>query len=168
MLAPIECTYSAARQLAWLFELSSLRKWDCQSQKKSALSIRSEKVNFFFSFQLDALYPAGSTLTAELASGVDPVEAMRKAVEVCDFSVCRKRRRALRDMFNLVGIRRCSWLEVGSQSGVWSRFGHIFYILSIWPNFWGWNRKRKEKSNVCDLSFYIGYFGDSFERKKNC
>ena len=26
--------------------------------------------------------------------------------------------------------------------------------------------KRKEKSNVCDLSFYIGYFGDSFERKK--
>lgn len=52
-------------------------------EKKSALSIRIEKINFFFSFQLDALYPAGSTLTAELASGVDPVEAMRKAVEVC-------------------------------------------------------------------------------------
>lgn len=33
---------------------------------------------------LDALYPAGSTLTAELASGVDPVEAMRKAVEAAE------------------------------------------------------------------------------------
>jgi len=52
-------------------------------RKKSALSIRIEKIKFFFPFQLDALYPAGSTLTAELASGVDPVEAMRKAVEVC-------------------------------------------------------------------------------------
>ena len=50
-------------------------------------AIRIEKLNFFFSFQLDALYPAGSTLTAELASGVDPVEAMRKAVEVCSLSL---------------------------------------------------------------------------------
>lgn len=56
-------------------------------EKKALFRSELKKIYFFFSFQLDALYPAGSTLTAELASGVDPVEAMRKAVEVCELFV---------------------------------------------------------------------------------
>ncbi|KAJ7369530.1 hypothetical protein OS493_038311 [Desmophyllum pertusum] len=32
---------------------------------------------------LDALHPAGSILNSQLASGVDPLEALKKAVEVC-------------------------------------------------------------------------------------
>lgn len=52
-------------------------------------------------------------------------------------------------------------------------------MISVWPHIFLYNYlsgrifedeigsvKKKEKSNVCDLSFYIGYFGDSFERKK--
>lgn len=27
---------------------------------------------------------------------------------------------------------------------------------------------KKKAVFACNLSFYIGYFGDSFERKKNC
>ena len=33
-------------------------------------------------FQLDAMHPAGATLNSQLASGIDPMEALRKAVEV--------------------------------------------------------------------------------------
>jgi len=34
---------------------------------------------------LDALHPAGSTLTSQLASGTDPIEALKKAVEAAEY-----------------------------------------------------------------------------------
>ena len=39
-------------------------------------------ISLWFYFQLDALHPAGSTLISQLASGTEPIEALRIAVEV--------------------------------------------------------------------------------------